>query len=1125
MRRVAPPPTPTVGALLRLPILLVLLIGVLGSGAALAYTDRLVNRGVVWGAAQTPIPAAADNPMGINLFLEKEAADPANVHHILRVARDGGYHWIRQGFLWSDIEIAGKGDFTDRRDYPQPPKSAWDKYDLIVAEAAANGLTILARLDAPPQWAQLCPTEDHSAPARNSDFADFVRAVVSRYRGKIRYFQIWNEPNLRGEWTSKLNGQCVQQPNAAEYTALLKAAYEAAHAANPAVVILMAPLAQTVETGPANLSDLLYLQGMYDAGAQPYFDVASVMAYGLGQGPDDRRAEPQRINFARPLLTREIMARNGDSAKAVWASEVGWMSLPPDWTGKPGIWGNVSEATQADYLVAAFQRARAEWPWMGPMFVWHLRDPTPQAGEPQPYFGLLNADWTARPAFTALQRYAKRFPIADTGAGRADNAALTTSGPWQQTVLGGQPVYTATDPTASATFAFQGNSVDLLFVPGNAATRVQLTVDGAPPPGWPRDSTGQAVVTIPARGSTADRVQPDPAWPAPPGESALRVRVAEGLPFGPHTAGVRPASVAGRMWLVGYVVSRESPWGAAFPLGYGLLGLLGLGLGLASSRAAWTYPRLVRAVLTRPGRAGEGVWAGLAAVALALALAAYYFSPWQKGALAAFAVWWLLAVWRPDMALVITAATIPFFWVARPLVVGGFSGNIPLSESCLWATLVAWIAHRAWRAWAARRTVGPPSTPPTDVTLTGYLQLYQALQGPAPWRERLALVWRRDLFGPPALALLAVATFSLLTVANPDYIKDSLHAYRWTIVEPVLFYFLATAIRPGRRQALRLADGFVAGATLAAGLALGGAALNLPNYTLVVEGVTRVQGVFPHPDNLGLFLGRAFAFTAALALFLRPPAERLRRLFYALATVLMLPALFLSYSRGAWLAVAVAGGVLALTVGRRWALAYGGVAMLGGSALAVAALLDRLPPRITHLGSSLVRLDLWRAALHIGRAHPIFGIGLDQFLNQHQQYLIDMHIQLDADHRAEGWLSHPHDLILDWWLSLGIMGLLVGGWIAVRAGRGALVLSRRTDARTAALARAALAGLTVAAIHGLLDNAYFLGDLALTCWLFAALLQLLWKTAPDRPPSRNRVTRKLDVTTETRRHGERERVS
>ena len=1016
-------------ALLRLPLLLIGLIGLLGSGIALAYTDRLVNRGVVWGAAQTPIPAADGNPMGINVFLEKESDQ--DVRHTLRVARDGGFRWIRQSFLWNDLEIDGKGDFTDRRDPTKPPHSAWDKYDLIVDQAAANGLTILARLDAPPQWAQLCPTVDHSAPAHNSDYADFVRAVVSRYQGKIRYFQIWNEPNLRGEWTTKLNGQCVQQPNAAEYTALLKAAYEAAHAANPAVVILMAPLAQTVETGPANLSDLLYLQAMYDAGAKPYFDVASVMAYGLGQGPDERRAEPQRINFARPVLTREIMERNGDSAKAVWASEVAWMSLPPDWTGAPGIWGTVAEATQADYLVAAFQRARAEWPWMGPMFVWHLQaDPTALPGDQQPYFAILNPDWTPRPAFTALQRYSKRFPIADTGAERADNPALTTTGPWQPVVLGGQPVATASDPTASATLTFQGTGLDLLFVPDSTATRVQLTIDGTLPPNWPRDPTGQAVIALPARGSTTDRVQPDRSWPAPPGESALRVHVAEGLPFGPHTAGLRPASVSGAVRLVGYVVSRDSPWRAAFPLGYGILSILGLGFALASGRAAWGYPRLVRAALTQHGVAGDALWAGLAAVALALVLAAYYFSPWQKGALLAFAVWWLLADWRPDMALVITAATIPFFWAARPLAVGGFSGNIALSESCLWATLAAWAAQRAWRARAARRKTVLP-TPPADVTLTGYLQLYQALQGPAPWRERLALVWRRDLFGPPALALLAVATCSLLTVANPDYIKDSLHAYRWTIVEPLLFYFLATAIRPGRRQALRLADGFVAGATLAAGLALVGGLANLPGYTLVVQGVTRFQGVFPHPDNLGLFLGRAAAFAAALALFLHPPAERLRRIFYALATALMLPALLLSYSRGAWLAVAVAGGVLALTAGRRWALAYGGLALLTGAALVSAALLGRLAERITHLGSSLVRLDLWRAALHIGRAHPIFGIGLDQFLNQHQQYLIDMHIQLDAEHIAESWLSHPHNLILDWWLSLGIMGVLVAGWIAV----------------------------------------------------------------------------------------------
>ena len=48
------------------------------------------------------------------------------------------------------------------------------------------------------------------------DFADFVAAVVSRYHGRIRYYQIWNEPNIYPEW-----GSGTINPEA--YVELLKA--------------------------------------------------------------------------------------------------------------------------------------------------------------------------------------------------------------------------------------------------------------------------------------------------------------------------------------------------------------------------------------------------------------------------------------------------------------------------------------------------------------------------------------------------------------------------------------------------------------------------------------------------------------------------------------------------------------------------------------------------------------------------------------------------------------------------------------------------------------------------------------------------------------------------------------
>ncbi|HEX6606375.1 MAG TPA: O-antigen ligase family protein, partial [Chloroflexia bacterium] len=920
-----------------------------------------------------------------------------------------------------------------------------------------------------------------------------VKAVVSRYKGKVRYFQIWNEPNLIGEWPP--------QPNAAAYTALLKAAYEAAHAANPDAVILMAPLAQTHTGDQCNPNDILYLQAMYEAGARPYFDIANVMDYGLNYSPADRRTDLDRINFSRPVLARDVMVRNGDGAKGIWASEYGWVSLPPDWdadpANKPGIWGSVTPEQQANYLISGYDRARSEWPWMGAMFVWFLRDPAPLPHEPQPYFAILNPDWSQRPAYGAIARYSKRFPLAETGAGLPDNPAVTVAGPWTKAAPEGRPVYTATTASSTATLTFEGNILDLVFAPGAKPAPVQVELDGGPPPGWPVDGTGRALATIPAAGGTATRVTPDAAWPAPPGMSALRLRVAGDLKDVRHTLTIRPANVDAPVALLGFVVGRTSPQAGLFAAGYLLLTGLALWLGVRSTFAVVALPRLVRQAVALPGLTGDGARAGVVVAAMAATLVAYYLLPSPRWALLPLAVWFLLAVLRPDMAVVMTAAAIPFATAPRALLDWSF----PVSETCLWLTLVAWIIHRAWRELAHRRAAAAVAAAPADLTVTGYLNLYQELQGPVPWRERLGTALRRDLFGVPAVALLLVGTFSLLTVANPEYLRDTLRMYRWVIVEPVLFYFLATEIRAGRRQALRVADGFIGGSALAAALALALGFLNVPGHTLDVQGVVRFQGLFTHPDNLGLFLGRALGFTAALALFLTAPGETLRRRAYMLATLVMIPALVLSYSRGAWLAFVVALGVSVWMVGGRAARWFTGALVAGGAGLLALAALGRLPERIVHTGSGLIRLDLWQTALAMLRDHPIFGIGLDQFLNQYQGPYAD------PAHQQERWLSHPHNLILDCWLSLGIIGVLVAGWILARVVLGALALIRRTDARGAAMARAVLAGMTVVVVHGLVDNSYFLPDLALTFWLFCALLQMMWKQAADPAAGRPTVRR------------------
>ncbi|MCD6519936.1 MAG: hypothetical protein J7M05_08445 [Anaerolineae bacterium] len=427
----------------------------------------------------------------MNTFLEQEV-EPAKVERSLQLVAAAGFHWIRQEFPWEDIEISAKGDFWDHR----WNKSAWEKYDRIVDLANKYGLEIIARLDNPPAWSRKvgnAPGWTKAPPDDYEDFGDFVYAVVSRYRGRVRYYQIWNEPNIFPEWGD-------QPPNPEAYVELLKVAYRRAKEADPDCVILAAGLAQTTEMSARNMSDLVYLERMYQAGAKDYFDIMGAMVYGLWTGPYDRRVSPDRTNFARVQLIREIMVRHGDAHKPIWATEVGWNALPKDFAG-PAIYGRVSEEQQAAYAVEAYMRAAREWPWMGVMNYWFLRRPSDlEKDQAWYYFRMLEPDFTPLPVYGALSWLAKQPPVVHIGYHQEDHWALHYAGPWQhlraeEAVLG---AYALGREGATLDFYFEGTGLALVLRGPAQLDHLELSIDGrrVSLPRLVRSSEGASAITV-----------------------------------------------------------------------------------------------------------------------------------------------------------------------------------------------------------------------------------------------------------------------------------------------------------------------------------------------------------------------------------------------------------------------------------------------------------------------------------------------------------------------------------------------------------------------------------------------------------------------------------------------------
>ncbi|MDM8531659.1 cellulase family glycosylhydrolase [Anaerolineales bacterium HSG25] len=441
-------------------------------------------------ADNVPVQYAGMNPYGVNTFLQNEV-EPAKREQALRLISEAGIKWVRQEFTWEDIEIHGKGDFEDRRH--EPYKSAWEKYDQIVDFAEKYDLKIMARLSNPPAWTRaMTDTVGAFAPPDDyQDYGDFVTALATRYRGRIPAYQIWNEPNIYPEWG--------EYPiSAEEYTELLKVGYQSIKKADPDAIVVMGALAATIEldrqrrysptgfpTSPGGLSDVLFLQQLYNAGAAPYFDVLAMQGYGLWSGPTDRRMQPRVLNFSRPLYVRDVMVRNGDAHKAIWLSELGWNVVPPE-SGLPPIYGQVTLEQQARYTQIAYQRIQKEWPWLGVGFYWFFKqaDDREKLGNPQYYFRMMEPDFTPLPIYEAIKTQANDAPVLYAGWQKADHWAIEYHGTWsliEHAEASFGSAMQTTEASASFSVIVDSRRVRLKLVPSSKSIRLQIQVDQQDP--------------------------------------------------------------------------------------------------------------------------------------------------------------------------------------------------------------------------------------------------------------------------------------------------------------------------------------------------------------------------------------------------------------------------------------------------------------------------------------------------------------------------------------------------------------------------------------------------------------------------------------------------------------------
>ena len=373
------------------------------------------------GAVQ---PAPTRRTAGPKLFTQVALFYNPKLDYTLSLAKAAGFTGIKHQIPWKAIEIA-------------PGRYTWGQVDIIVEAARRHGLEVMLSVYAAPIWLRrVAPTGDridapdagptgsiqewweqfkgnHNGPPANfADYGAFMELIARRYGDNVQAYELWNEPNLAGNWDGKV------APG--EFVELIAIGYRGVKRGNPNAIVIAGGLAPTgVNLEGVAMDDVRYLEAMYqyrNGMIRDYFDALGVHSYGYNNAPNDTPdnyttasttyKEHWSFFFRRFEQHWAVLQRYGDTEKTIWMTEMGWTThnLHPEFA----FGADVSEEDQARFLVESYQLVKERYRYVSGLVVFNLNFANHVVPMDSAYsFSILDKDLRPRPAYLALQALEK----------------------------------------------------------------------------------------------------------------------------------------------------------------------------------------------------------------------------------------------------------------------------------------------------------------------------------------------------------------------------------------------------------------------------------------------------------------------------------------------------------------------------------------------------------------------------------------------------------------------------------------------------------------------------------------------------------------------------------------------
>ena len=335
---------------------------------ALVLAGALIGTRPAVGEAARPDEGERPLVFGVNRVGDAALlySPPDYIEHMYRRVAEAGGTCVRLTASPQDIEaVRGQRD--------------WREFDRDLELALKYGQEPMALIVNTPAWASPTGEATHLYPYKTEllpEFGDYCTELARRTRGKVRYFQLWNEQNgCSWHFHDGFN-------HADEYLPVLKVCYDALKKGNPDCDLSLGSLDDA--QGYARIfMTKTYEEKKKQAVQDPIFDAVSSHPYSVYPA----------IMRAKLDVVGSIMAAHGDGSKPLWITEYGWHT------------GHMALEEQAAH-VAKFLKAFAQPAWDDLQVAIYLSIADYEGRTTG--FGLTDANLRPRPAFYAFQG-AERF--------------------------------------------------------------------------------------------------------------------------------------------------------------------------------------------------------------------------------------------------------------------------------------------------------------------------------------------------------------------------------------------------------------------------------------------------------------------------------------------------------------------------------------------------------------------------------------------------------------------------------------------------------------------------------------------------------------------------------------------